>query len=226
MDTRVMNPVDRGIEVVAARLAIGFCTIVVIGVALGRLVTGPLYQFVTRNFDAPLRSFSISHASAGGLRAARDVSVFGSAWTTGVIAIVVGAIWAFRGRNARPVWVLASAFAGALAMAVIVKYVVHRAPASGPIATVTPGTFPSGHTLFASVVYGAIAVLVLRTQRPRALRLAVAAPLLVLPIVIAAARLYLLDHFFTDAVGSIALGSMWVAVTFLVVGRESAAAVR
>ncbi len=220
MDLRVMHSRDRGVGVLVARLVVGFCAIVLIGVFLGRLVTGPLYPWATRNLDEPLRSFSLSHASANGLRAARDISAFGTATVTGLVALVAGVIWSVRERNARPALLLVVAFAGALAMAVIVKYVVHRAPASGPITALTPGTFPSGHTLFASVVYGAIAVLVWRTHRPRAMKLAVAIPLIALPILIAAARLYLLDHFFTDAFGSIVLGSLWVAVAFVVIGRE------
>src|SRR5262249_28386917 len=165
---------DRRAEVGAVRLFIGFCAIAAIGVVIGRLVTGPLDPWVTRNLDAPLRSFSISHANSTGLRMARDVSAFGSAAATGAIALVVGIVWSLRDRSVRPALTLGLAFGGALALAIVVKFLVHRAPASGPIGALTPGTFPSGHTLFASVVYGAIAVLVLQTQSSRTVRLAVA----------------------------------------------------
>jgi undecaprenyl-diphosphatase len=220
MDLRVMQHTDDRAELVAARLVIGFFAIAVIGVLVGRLVTGPLYAWVTGNLDDPIRTFSLSHATSAGVRAARDVSVFGSAAATGLLAVAVGVIWSVRVRNARPALLLTSAFVGAFAIAFVVKYLVHRAPASGPIGLRTPGTFPSGHTLFAVAVYGAIAVLVLRTDGPRTLRVAVAVPLLALPIAIAAARLYLLDHFFTDAFASLVLGAMWVAVTVVVLDRE------
>jgi membrane-associated phospholipid phosphatase len=76
--------------------------------------------------------------------------------------------------------------------------------------------------LFACAVYGAVAIVVLRTHLSAARRTAIAVPLLVLPLVIAGARIYLLDHFASDAIASIALGSMWLAVIAVAIGHIGA----
>ena len=153
-------------------------------------------------------------------RVSRRLGVLGDARVTGAIAVVAGAVLWGRRRTPRPALLLASGFLGAVFVTVVVKRAVNRQPASGPIPLFSPGTFPSGHTLFALTVYGCLAVLVLRSGAPAFVRWATASVLLGTSVAIGLARVYLLDHFLTDVVGSILLGITWVVVAAALIGER------
>jgi undecaprenyl-diphosphatase len=190
------------------------------GVVLGRLVVGPLASWLDHTVDAPARSFSLDHSSAGLTRVAKDVSVFGRAAVTGSVAAVVGFVWWHRTRNARPALVLATAFAGALSVALMVKYGVHRSPAAGPTPRFSPGTFPSGHALFATAVYGAIAVLLLRAKGLAPIRTLLAVMLVALSFAVDGSRIYLLDHYASDVLGGGLLGIALIAGALTIFGCQ------
>jgi membrane-associated phospholipid phosphatase len=74
-------------------------------------------------------------------------------------------------------------------------------------------SFPSGHSADAAAAYGMLAVVVLATSHTRK-AVAFAAALVVVPVVVAASRLYLGVHWFTDVVAGFALG--WAVVAIVV----------
>ena len=87
-------------------------------------------------------------------------------------------------------------------------------------------SFPSGHTGAAIALYGAVALVVLWHVRRPALRIALAALLILLPFLVAYARLYRGMHHPTDIVGSIvnAVACLWVSARNIMPGgRDSAA---
>ena len=133
--------------------------------------------------------------------------------------------WWLCTRNVRPALALIMAFVGALAVTFAVKYGVHRSPQSGPTSRFTAGTFPSGHTLVALAVYGTMAVLIIRANvRARLLRVLAAVALLGLAIAVAGGRVYLLDHYLSDVIGSFILGvALIVASVGIVDSRPSPA---
>ena len=154
------------------------------------------------------------------------VSPFGSVRGAGSVVAVVALAWWLCTRNARPALALVMAFVGALAVTFAVKYGVHRSPQSGVTSRFTPGTFPSGHTLVALAVYGTLAVLIVRANvRARLLRSLLAAlALLGLAIAVAGGRVYLLDHYLSDVIGSFILGvALIVASVGIVDSRPSPA---
>lgn len=187
--------------------AIAVLAITVLGVILARLVVGPLADWVSNSIDAPARRFAEHHSDPTRLERADQVSVFGGFGLTIVIVVIVGALWWLRTRDPRPAIVLAAALLGAAFVTIAVKYAVHRSPASGTTPRFSAGTFPSGHALLATAVYGTLAVLVVRARaRGRSLRVAAAGLLLLAAVVVGASRVYNLDHYASDVLGSFVLG--------------------
>jgi len=199
-----------------AFVIVGLVAIAIAGTVLGRVVSqGPVAHWIARDIDAPIRHFSETNDTAFLHRLFSHVSTFGTAYVTGAVAIVGGALWSVRRRT--PVFLdqAVCAFAGAALLTGVVKFGVNRQPASGPIPAFAAGTFPSGHALFAVSVYGLFAVLGLRSRARPATRVLGAALLAVLTLAVGWSRVFLLDHYFSDAAGSVVLGSAWVAVVVL-----------
>jgi undecaprenyl-diphosphatase len=87
-----------------------------------------------------------------------------------------------------------------------------------PIVILKTFSFPSGHTMTATVFYGALCVFALSRIRNWKLQ----APMLVLSTVMIAlvgfSRMYLGVHYLTDVIGAIVEGLMWVALSSIVSG--------
>ncbi len=124
------------------------------------------------------------------------------------VSVLVYLLWKRRAKEAVH-WLAAVAF-GLLA-GLALKYAL-RIPRPTPlIEGLGPYAFPSNHVLRAAVLYGFIAVLVARAVQLRWRWLPYAtAGLVILPV--AASRVYLGAHWFSDVVGALALGLAWVAL--------------
>jgi membrane-associated phospholipid phosphatase len=73
-------------------------------------------------------------------------------------------------------------------------------------------SFPSGHTAAAICFYGAIAAIVLWRYRAAALRVLVIALAVLIPLGVAASRLYRGMHFPSDVLGGVLLGVAWLTL--------------
>lgn len=213
-----MKRLPQGVATTLAWLAV----VAVAGIALGRFITGPLGSFVARDLDRPMRNFVTGghdpdwahpvwhHPAWRELFA--HISGFGTAVVTGVIAAVVGLVWSLRTRSPAIALQLATAFVGAGVLTIVVKFGVNRDPASGPISHFAAGTFPSGHALVAVSVYGTLGAAIWRATVPRLVRGAAVVLLAALALAIGWSRVFLLDHYASDVVGSVMIGVAWVAV--------------
>jgi membrane-associated phospholipid phosphatase len=178
----------------------------VFGLATGWLINGPLAEAVNRDVDGPVRRAVEAHYVASWAQALQRTSDFGMAPVAGAVALTVGGAAAMRRRSGSPVVVCLSAFLGAGLVTAAIKLAVRRRPAQGPIRGLLGTSFPSGHTLFAVAVYGSVALVVVRSDASAVVRWTTAAALCALVLAVAAARVYLLVHFFTDVLGSLGLG--------------------
>jgi undecaprenyl-diphosphatase len=119
----------------------------------------------------------------------------------------------FRDRDWRPPAVLAAAFVADILVQDAVKGLVarHRPPLSFMIGRYPPGSFPSGHTTQSVVVYGLIALLLIRIH-PHwpAAPILLGAALIVLCV--GASRIYLGAHWLSDVGGGLVLGTFWIIV--------------
>ena len=83
-------------------------------------------------------------------------------------------------------------------------------------------SFPSGHTLRATVMYGFLSVLLARASTPRWRWIPYGLAAL-LTVAVALSRLYLGVHWLSDIVGSITLGLAWVSALGIAYHRHTAA---
>jgi membrane-associated phospholipid phosphatase len=110
-------------------------------------------------------------------------------------------------------WLLATAGGSAINSAI--KLAIHRVrPGDMHYSGVSVFSFPSGHSTTNAVIYGFLAVILMRQVRPK-WRIAIAAAAIVYVLLIATSRLYLGAHWFSDVVGGLAFGSLWLALLSL-----------
>ena len=87
-------------------------------------------------------------------------------------------------------------------------------------------SFPSGHTLTATVVYGAVALLLFtRVKSLRARTLVIVSASLII-LLVAFSRMYLGAHYLTDVLAAIAEGVAWISLSFTVISLWRRAALR
>jgi undecaprenyl-diphosphatase len=89
-----------------------------------------------------------------------------------------------------------------------------------PLVRVTTLSFPSGHALAATLFYGALCLVVLAHVRRRGWRMAAVAVTLAMIALVAASRLYLTVHYFSDVLAGIAFGVAWLALTLELLARR------
>jgi membrane-associated phospholipid phosphatase len=81
-----------------------------------------------------------------------------------------------------------------------------------PILTLTSYSFPSGHTMMATVLYGALSAVVISQVRDRSWRLLTIIVAIFLIALVGFSRIYLGAHYLSDVLGAIAEGAAWLAL--------------
>lgn len=116
----------------------------------------------------------------------------------------------------RPYWTVAiwSSVFGGMLLNRYLKFVFHRARPhfDDPILQLTSYSFPSGHTMAATVLYGVLAVLLVATIKRRSFRVLVVLSASCLIVLIGFSRMYLGAHYLSDVVGAIAEGLAWLSL--------------
>ncbi|MGZ3305554.1 MAG: phosphatase PAP2 family protein [Asticcacaulis sp.] len=139
------------------------------------------------------------------------VTEFGDTLVTLAVTAALAAwlLWKRAWRTAI-YWIVA--VAGGSAINTAIKGALHRAR---PLALYQSGwtsySFPSGHSTVNAVIYGFLAVIVVRQAEPRWRSWVIAGAALLVGI-IATSRLYLGAHWFSDVVGGLAFGTLWIAL--------------
>ncbi|MEP6707762.1 MAG: phosphatase PAP2 family protein, partial [Pyrinomonadaceae bacterium] len=129
--------------------------------------------------------------------------------------IITTAVFLYLLKNKERRWALTIALSefGGMLLNVILKNVFHRARPhfDDPILTLTSYGFPSGHTMMATCLYGALgafAVWKLKAWRWRVLAILAASFMILL---VGFSRIYLGAHYLSDVLGAMAEGLVWLA---------------
>ncbi|MDQ1713078.1 MAG: hypothetical protein QOE45_2528 [Frankiaceae bacterium] len=149
----------------------------------------------------------------GLIRAVRLVSRLGGPPFLIVLVVLAGGYVLARGRRRLAVFLAVTAVGGSVIDTVVKNVVARPRPdLPHPIAHAFGKSFPSGHAMSSTVVYGAL-LLVLLPAVPRAWRAYAIAGTALLVLAIAASRLALGVHYLTDVLGGIVLGLGWLAAS-------------
>lgn len=153
------------------------------------------------------------HATAAGLAVFSVVTQLGSPVANVLIAVV--AIYLWRVREWLLLWTWLAATLGGKVIEFVLKDTVHRTRPQYAAAYLNGRSysFPSGHTMGATICYLFIAYIIAR--RPHAsrtiARVAFAAAMIII-VAVAFSRLYLGVHYPSDVAGGFAAGLAWLSL--------------
>ena len=156
----------------------------------------------------------VDHRTGPATAVARAVTEVGSPAAVVVIAMCTAVLAAWRRRSVWPAVLILGTVVAAAGAGTVCKHIVGRARPPIPLHLTTESNFafPSGHTTATTALVGAVLLVYSTTARSRS-RTVVAAFAAVVPVAaVAASRLYLGVHWFTDVVGGVLLGA---AVTLM-----------
>jgi membrane-associated phospholipid phosphatase len=189
-----------------------------------------LFAFITEELLQPWGITSIDVEVAAYLHARATpslslvmvlISYFGSLAGTGAIAFATAIIF-WRRKEYNRVLALSSAVPGGMFINGAVKYIVHRPRPvfENPITTLSSYSFPSGHAMAATVLYGLLAAFSLQTSKDlpqRTIAVAISGLLIAL---VCFSRLYLGLHYVTDVIAGIAQGLAWLTLCHTLVQMQ------
>jgi undecaprenyl-diphosphatase len=168
--------------------------------------------------DAKLSSWLHSHATPSLTKANFVVTSFGSTALVTCIAIAFGLYFIRRRQFYWLAAVIASVAGGGL-LNKILKYVFHRPRPffPNPLLKLSSYSFPSGHTMMATVLYGSLAAYLLSrtTSWPKRVLIILAAVCLIAAV--GFSRMYLGAHYLSDVLAALAEGLAWSCLCLLTV---------
>jgi membrane-associated phospholipid phosphatase len=181
-------------------------------VAVGWLLSKVLHDDGVGRADADVSRW-LARRRNGDLNDVTAVtSELGGTLTITALAVLTVAIAAWVWRRWREPMLVAVAVAGEVGIFLAVTLLVDRErPPVRHLDEAPPtSSFPSGHTAAAIALYGALAVLASERARSALVRRLVVAAAVVIPLLVAASRMYRGMHFLSDVLGGVLLGTVWL----------------
>jgi len=161
--------------------------------------------------DAPLARFVAAHRSVGFTRALEAMSTLGTPAAVIALVAVSGLVLARSARSLRPAAFLVTCVAGGELLRVVVGALVGRPAPTGGLIPAPGFSFPSGHTVVAATLCGAVAFALSLRPASWAARVWVWAAAFVLVLVVGLCAVYLAIAHASDVLGGAALGAAWLA---------------
>jgi len=153
-----------------------------------------------------------AHSSGSVTALMRVVTELHSLWLVAIITLAICACWWVRGLRDWVFTMLMAVFGGML-LNLLLKHLFWRPrpQLDHPIMTLTSYSFPSGHTMVATVFYGTLCCFVLSRPASRPWKLLAIPIALVMIALVGFSRIYLGAHYLSDVLGAIAEGLTWLA---------------
>ena len=199
-------------------------------------VTAEVYESVIESdglagLDRPVLDAAVGWRNPGLDQAVTYYTEVGGPIGMSVLAVVATGLMVWRWRSRTPLLLMVLAAAGSLAMTVTGKELIGRA--RPPQALAVPPfesspSFPSGHTLNATVLTAIVVYLLLRRLDSTRARAATVLAGGMFALSMGLTRVFLGHHWLTDVVAGWALGLAWAVVVvtahrlFLTVRRDAA----
>jgi len=211
MWTRRLDPEER----YGLRLTLFALAFLVVAIPFGLL----LEQVVANGWLVGVDTSAARHLhdwvrrSPGAVRALKTISLLGEPALFYVI-VTIAAVWVWRHHGTRLALflVVTTALGGLLDTAVKVAVDRSRPSLVAPVATAMGKSFPSGHAMGSTVVYGAL-LLVFLPLIPRRRRVAAITAAVVVVLAIGFSRLALGVHYISDVLGGYVLGLAWLTAS-------------
>jgi undecaprenyl-diphosphatase len=167
------------------------------------LLDQQLSMWIARNRSPQLTTFFII------------VTSLGSTAIAIVITTVVG-IYLLRRRERRWFAAIILSIVGGVTLNRFLKLAFQRArpELDDPIRTFAGYSFPSGHTVTATVVYGVVALFLFTRVKSLRSRVIVITSATLLILLVGFSRIYLGAHYLSDVLAAIAEGVAWISLSF------------
>ncbi len=146
------------------------------------------------------------------------VTALGSGKVVAGIAALVALVLVWT-RRWRRLLALALVVPGGMVLDVLLKTAFHRSrPDFGDSMAILKGySFPSGHTMAATLLYGVLAAFAVESIRSWRWRIRTVAAAVGLVLLVAFSRMYLGAHYLSDVLGAMAAGAAWLALCLIAV---------
>jgi membrane-associated phospholipid phosphatase len=201
-------------EGVPSALFLIACAVVllVMLVALGWLLSKVLSHDAVGRDDADVSRWLAGHRNRDLNEVTSVTTKLAETLTITILAVLAVAVTAWVWRRWREPMLVAVAVAGEVTIFVTVTLLVDRSrpPVKHLDAAPPTSSFPSGHTAAAVALYGALAVLASERARSALVRGLFIALAVLVPLVVAASRMYRGMHYLSDVLGGLLLGWLWL----------------
>jgi undecaprenyl-diphosphatase len=132
---------------------------------------------------------------------------------------LVAALTFFWRRERYALLALFLALPGGMLLNVLMKDVIQRQRPTftDPLLTLTSYSFPSGHALGSTLLYGVLAAIIVSTGSNRRLRVLTIAGASLLIVLVCVSRIYLGVHYLSDVVAGVLGGIAWLTLCLFAV---------
>ena len=171
---------------------------------------------VLQEIDSSVHSWARDQRSDGSTLFFTAFTQLGSPVGLGIIVVLVAATLALRGRYRWAAYLLFTTAVGSL-LVVQLKVIFSRArpDLAAAIRSAHGYSFPSGHAMGTTIVFGALSYLILRMHQPWKTRAAGLSAAVCVIVAVSLSRVYLGVHWISDIGAGLAAGTLWVLVTTL-----------
>lgn len=200
-------------EVFGLHLTLGVAVLVAATAVFGRIAGDVFSAAPISRLDLALASHFHTYKHSGWT----PLLLFVTHWhgTIGVLAMA-GLCAGFLAARRAWYWLLALGLAvpGGMLLNVLLKYTFQRARPhfDEPLLSLATYSFPSGHTLGATVLYGMLAAWAVSHTSRQPLRLLAVLAAAAMIVLVALSRVYLGAHYLSDVLAAFAEGCAWLAI--------------
>ncbi len=173
------------------------------------LITGDPLILVDELISEWLRSHPTPRLAMG----MHFVSALASTATVSIMFALMGGVLLWK-RHWYWLLGLMSAVAGGMLLNVMLKNLFGRARPgwADPLMALADSSFPSGHTMMATIIYGFLATWLVLINGSKPWRFLIATITILLVFLVALSRMYLGAHYFSDVLAAMAAGIAWLAL--------------